>query len=103
MVEKIAIDDVTPIIVGPGCTRRDLPTCGKLRTWVVDIAPGAQWPHVDQHDIYGEQVFIISGEMIDGDHVFKPGDYVCFGPNSSHQPRSETGVRLYGMNALPNQ
>ena len=38
------INAAAVVIVGPGCTRRDLPANAGARTWVVDIAPGAEWP-----------------------------------------------------------
>jgi anti-sigma factor ChrR (cupin superfamily) len=72
---------------------------GGLRVWMVDMAPGAEWPHVDQHDAYGEQVLVISGEMIEGERRVGPGLFLNFGPGSSHRPRTETGVRLFGVNA----
>ena len=92
-------DTVDPVDIGPGCLRRNLPTAGGLRAWVVDMAPGAMWPHVDRHDAYGEQVFVVSGELIEGDRRFGAGSYLFFGPYSCHQPRTDTGVRLFGVNA----
>ena len=92
--------DVEPVKVGPGCYRRDLPTLGAVRAWFVDIEPGAQWPFVDQHGPFGESVFVISGEMIEGEERYGPGAYLVFGADSRHQPRSETGVRLFGFNPL---
>ena len=101
MPEHILPDEVEPVIVGPGCIRRDLPTCGGLRAWIVEMEAGAQWPHIDQHDQYGEQVLVLSGEMIEGDQVFGPGTYIAFGPHSAHRPRTETGLKLFGVNAVP--
>jgi hypothetical protein len=46
-------------------------------------------------------VWVISGEMIEGEQKFAAGTYLNFGPNSRHQPRSETGVRLFGINLTP--
>jgi hypothetical protein len=56
--------------------------------------------HVDHHDI-GEEVYVVSGEMIEDERRFGPGTYLHFAPGSSHQPRTETGVRLFGLNLLP--
>lgn len=100
MPKAVNPDEVVPIEVGPGCTRRDLPTVGPVRAWIVEMAPGAMWPHVDQHGEHGEEVLILDGEMIEGDRRFGPGTYLLFGPNSRHQPRTETGVRLFGINLL---
>lgn len=99
MMTVIDPANVKPILVGPGCLRRDLPNCGGLRAWIVEMAPGAAWPFVDEHDAYGEQVWVIEGEMIDGDRRIGPGQYLNFGPHSSHRPRTDTGVRLFGVNA----
>lgn len=93
-------DQIDPVKVGPGCYRRDVPTLGAVRAWFVDIEPGAQWPHVDQHGPLGESVLVISGELIEGEARFGPGDYLLFGADSSHRPRSEIGVRLFGFNPL---
>lgn len=99
MLTVINPADVEPVIVGPGCLRRDLPNAGGLRVWIVEMAPGAEWPHVDHHDAYGEQVLVIDGEMIEGDRRIGPGSFLNFAANSSHRPRTETGVRLFGVNA----
>lgn len=98
MIEAITPDDVPPIEVGPGCFRRDLPGPAGARMWIVDMDPGAQWPFEDVHGEQGEQVWIVSGEMIEGDRRLGPGTYLNFAPNSSHQPRTETGLRLFGIN-----
>lgn len=100
MLTEFDIDRIEPTVVGPGCTRRDLPATDGVRVWVVDIEPGATWPYIDRHDAAGEQMFVLNGELIEGDRVFPAGTYINFHPNSFHQPRSETGVRLLGLNRL---
>lgn len=99
MLSVIDPAGVEPVMIGPGCLRRDLPSAGGVRIWIVEMAPGAQWPYVDDHDAYGEQVLVLEGEMIEGERRIKAGSYLNFGPYSSHQPRTETGVRLFGVNA----
>ena len=96
----VAVDAVEPVQVGPGCFRRDLPSIGGVRVWVVDIAPGSSWPHVDVHDATGEEFLVVNGELIEGDQRLGPGTYVLFGPHSRHRPRTERGVRLFGFNLL---
>ena len=105
MTDPHAIDPnaIEPVHVGPGCTRRDLPANAGVRVWIVDMEPGAQWPYEDVHDATGEQVLILSGELIEGDRRLGPGTYLNFGPNSRHQPRTETGVRLFGLNLCPSE
>ena len=95
-----AVDAAPAVLVAPGCTRRDLPSNAGVRIWIVDIAPGAEWPHVDHHDLFGEEVFVVSGELIEGEHRYGPGQHLSYAPHSSHRPRSETGVRLFGFNLI---
>ena len=97
-LQHVNVDEVTPVTVGPGCTRYDLPGRSGMRAWIVDIEAGAAWPHVDRHDELGEDVFVVSGEMIEGEARYGAGTFLHFGPNSSHRPRSEKGVRLFGVN-----
>lgn len=94
----MGVDDVAPVQVGEGCYRRDLPSTPGVRVWVVDISPGSQWPRIDQHDDAGEEVYVVSGELIEGDARFTAGTYIFYKPGSSHRPRSEKGARLFGFN-----
>jgi anti-sigma factor ChrR (cupin superfamily) len=99
-LRSIAVDDVPVVTVGLGCTRRDLRTNAGVRLWVVDIAAGAAWPQLDMHDARGEEVFVVSGELIDGGRRYGPGQHLSYAPHSCHRPRSEIGVRLLGFNLL---
>lgn len=83
--------------VGSGCSRRDLPAPAGVSAWVVDMAPGSEWPWVDHHP-EGEAYYVVSGEVIEDGHRHAAGTYVRFAPGSSHRPRSELGVRLIGFN-----
>lgn len=96
----ISFDSCEPVIIGPGCIRRDLPSRAGVRTWIVEMAPGSEWPHVDHHKEGGEDVFVLDGEVIEGDERYGIGTYLHFAPDSAHQPRTETGVRLIGFNLL---
>jgi hypothetical protein len=97
----VDIDSVTPLEIGEGCYRRDLPSRNGVRIWIVDMEPGAEWPHVDLHDQSGEDVFVFSGELIEGERRLGAGSFLAFSPFSKHRPRTETGVRLFGINLLP--
>lgn len=94
------VGEVPAIEIGPGCNRRDLPSNPGVRVWVVDMAPGSEWPHVDHHDDRGEEFYVVSGEVIEGDRRYPAGTYVSFAPDSCHRPRTETGVRLFGLNLV---
>lgn len=96
-MQAFPIDALPATEVGPGCTRRDLPAGPGLRMWVVDMAPGAQWPRLDHHET-GESYYVISGEVIEGEARHGAGTYVYFAPDSRHRPHTETGVRLIGVN-----
>lgn len=95
----VHVDAVAPVEVGPGCYRRDLPGHDGVRVWVVDMAPGSAWPHVDHH-AHGESYFVASGELIEGDRHYPAGTHVWFAPGSRHRPRTELGARLYGLNPV---
>jgi anti-sigma factor ChrR (cupin superfamily) len=94
----VAVNDVPPVEVGPGCRRRDLPSRGGVRFWIVEMDPGAQWPFVDRHGPGGEDVYVLSGDLIDNAGTFGPGSFLTFPPESAHRPRTETGVVLFGVN-----
>jgi hypothetical protein len=91
------VDDVPAVEVGLGCTRRDLPSNPGVRVWIVDMAPGSRWPSIDHHNT-GEEVYVVSGELIEGDARHGAGTFVSFVPGSQHQPRTESGARLLGLN-----
>ncbi|MDI9239182.1 cupin domain-containing protein [Lysobacter sp. LF1] len=96
-MQALDIDEVPALEIGEGCTRRDLPAAPGVRFWVVEMAPGAQWPVVDHHET-GESYYVISGEVIEGEARHGAGTYVYFAPDSRHRPHTQTGVRLIGMN-----
>lgn len=95
------IEQFPTVAVGPGCIRRDLPSPEGVRIWVVEMAPGAVWPHVDHHDAFGENVFVARGVVIEGDQHYGEGCYLNFAPDSQHRPRTEVGVQLFGLNLTP--
>jgi anti-sigma factor ChrR (cupin superfamily) len=96
-LDALPIDALPAIAVGPGCSRRDLPPVAGVRSWVVDMAPGSIWPAVDDHPT-GEAYVVLSGEVIEGHARFGAGTCVTFAPGSRHQPRTDSGVRLFGFN-----
>jgi len=93
----IHIDDVVPVEVAPGITRRNLTSTAHARGWLIDFAPGTTWPSVDHHATE-ERYYVLDGEVIDGDATYRAGTYVTFVPGSSHQPHTITGARMLGLN-----
>lgn len=97
----VQVDEVTPIEVVPGITRRRLPGTGYARGWLIDFAPGTAWPEVDVHATE-ERYYVLSGEVIEGDERHGPGTYVVYAPGSRHRPRTETGARMLGITVPPH-
>ncbi|UWE11349.1 cupin domain-containing protein [Actinacidiphila bryophytorum] len=93
------IDDVEPVEVAPGITRRTLPGTDHARGWLIDFAPGTQWPQVDVHE-GEERYYVLSGEVIEGEERHGPGSYVVFAPGSRHQPGTTKGARMLGINIV---
>src|SRR3546814_15715389 len=70
-----------------------------MRAWIVEMTPGSEWPRVDEHPT-GEDVYVLEGEMIEGDRRFPAGSWLHFLPGSSHDPRTATGLRLLGFHPV---
>jgi ChrR Cupin-like domain len=96
-VRAVAVEGIEAVAVGEGCLRRDLPAPPGARVWLVEMAPGSEWPRSDRHDT-GEAYFVLSGEVIEGDARYPAGTQVVFAPGSRHRPRTDSGTRLLGFN-----
>lgn len=94
--QALRIDDVPAVAFGDGCTYRALPSGPGVRVWVVDMAPGAQWPQLEHRET-GASLYVVSGEVIEGSVRYGAGTYVAFAPDSRHRPRTDTGARLLGF------
>lgn len=90
------IDEAETQEVGPGIVRRRLQRTEYARGWLIDFAPGAEWPVVDHHAAE-ERYYVLSGEVIEGEERHGPGAYVVFAPGSSHRPRTEVGAQILGI------
>ena len=95
-IQTMHVNDVEQVEVAPGIMRRQLPKTEYAGGWVIDFAPGTQWPEVDVHETE-ERYYVISGEVIEGERRLGPGSYVVFAPGSRHQPRTEIGARMIGL------
>lgn len=100
-LDTVDVNACPRIEVGPGCFRRDLPSRSGVRIWMVEMEPGAEWPRVDEHDASGEDILVVSGELIEDERPFAAGTFVAFGPRSTHRPRTDVGVTLFGFNLSP--
>jgi len=101
-LEALDVEMLPRVQVGDGCTRIELPSRGGVRIWIVDMKPGSEWPLVDSHGGGGEDVFVVSGEVIEGEARYGPGAFLKYGPHSRHRPRTEAGARLFGLNVQAN-
>jgi hypothetical protein len=98
-VAAVQVDDVAPVEVAAGIMRRPLTQTQYARGWLIDFAPGTEWPEVDVHATE-ERYYIVSGEVIEAEERHGPGTYVVFAPGSRHRPRTETGARMLGITIL---
>lgn len=100
-MSAFAVEKLPRSVVAPGCYRIDLPGNSAARSWIVDIDPGCEWPDIDVHDEFGEIVYVVSGELIEDGEPYGEGTYLYYAPHSAHRPRSQRGVRLFGVNLSP--
>ncbi|MGF1424925.1 cupin domain-containing protein [Kitasatospora sp. LaBMicrA B282] len=96
MKTVVQVEAVPPFEIGPGIVSRRLLATEHARGWLIDFAPGAEWPEVDLHATE-ERYYVLSGEVIEGTERHGPGSYVVYAPGSSHRPRTETGARMLGF------
>jgi ChrR Cupin-like domain len=99
LMTAVQVDDITPVQVATGIVRRRLTQTEYARGWLIDFAPGTQWPEIDIHATE-ERYFVMTGEVIEGEVRHGPGTYVVFAPGSRHRPRTETGARMLGITVL---
>ena len=94
--QAVVVDALPPVLLGAGCTRRNLPSPPGANAWLVEMAPGSEWPWVDRLDT-GEAYFVLSGEVIEGEIRHPAGTQVLFAPGTRRRPRSDIGARLIGF------
>ena len=92
----LALDAVPAEIAGFGCVRRPLPAPTGARVWLLELAPGGQWP-ADRSRDTGEACLVLDGELVEGDRRHGPGTWLLFRPGSRQRPHSDTGARLLGF------
>lgn len=99
LMTAVQVDGVAPVEVAAGIMRHRLPETEYARGWLIDFAPGTEWPEVDVHATE-ERYYVVSGEVIEGEERHGPGTYVVFAPGSRHRPRTKTGARMLGITIL---
>jgi len=99
LMTAVCVDEVEPVEVTDGIVRRRLQQTEYARAWLIDFAPGTEWPAVDEHATE-ERYYVLSGEVIEGTVRHPAGTYVVFAPGSTHRPRTETGARMLGITIL---
>jgi hypothetical protein len=92
----VHVDDLPTFEITAGIVRRELPATQFARGWVIDFAPGTEWPNVDHH-LAEERYYVERGEIIEDDRRYPAGSYVVFASGSQHRPRSESGARIIGI------
>lgn len=95
----VNVHDVPAVEVAPGIMRRQLAKTGSAGGWLIDFEPGTQWPVVDVHEAE-ERYYVLTGEVIEGERRYGAGTYVVFSAGSRHQPRTEAGATMLGINIL---
>lgn len=58
------VEGLPTVVVCDGIKRRDFPSTLFARSWIIDFAPGSEWPAVDHHHTE-ERYYVLSGEIID--------------------------------------
>lgn len=65
------------------------------RTRLIRFRPGAFAATQFVHD-YWEEVYLIEGELVVGDEIYRPASYACRPPGTPHGPfRSDTGCLFF--------
>ena len=91
-LQSVLVDEVDTAEVAPGITRRGLPS-GMVLARAFDMAPGSRWPVVDHHGA-DESIYVVHGELIEGEDRYPAGTYLLYRAGTSHQPSTETGVQI---------
>jgi hypothetical protein len=99
LMTAVQVDDIPPAEVAAGIMRRTLAHTQYARGWLIDFAPGTQWPDIDVHATE-ERYYVVTGEVIEGEELYGHGMYVVFAPGSRHRPRTDTGARILGITIL---
>lgn len=70
-----------------------------LRTWLMEVSPGAYAPLHDHEEI--EQIYVLQGSFYDQDNTYGAGDYVVRAPGAAHTAGSEEGAMVLLFYSAP--
>ena len=96
-VSSLNVATADSVEVAPGIKRINLIETPSASGWMIEFGPGTRWPEVDVH-VGEERYFVVSGELIDGDHTYPAGSYVVLADGSAHQPWTVGGATILGIN-----
>ncbi|GAA5050882.1 cupin domain-containing protein [Nocardia callitridis] len=62
---------------------------------ILEMDPGAAWPHRDVHEPGPEEVFVVAGVFDDGARDYPAGTFLHAPAGSWHVPATTTGCTLF--------
>lgn len=93
------LDDITPIEITKGVSQYILwqSNDGKL-TAIYKFEKNSKLPFLDEHNLFDEHIFVISGVFNDGNKKHKEGSFIINPKGTSHIPQSEEGCTILVTN-----
>lgn len=93
------LDDITPIEISKGVSQYVLwqNNDGKL-TAIYKFEENSKLPFLDEHKLFDEHIFVISGVFNDGNKKYKEGSFIINPKGTSHIPQSEEGCTILVTN-----
>ncbi|RJQ80429.1 anti-sigma factor [Pseudonocardiaceae bacterium YIM PH 21723] len=80
----------------PGVRHRLLWTgTGGATANLLELDPGARWPHRDEHTPGPEEVYVAAGTFNDGARDYPAGTFLHAPAGSWHVPQTATGCTLF--------
>ena len=93
------LDDITPIEITKGVSQYILwkNNVGKL-TAIYKFEKNSKLSFLDEHNLFDEHIFVISGVFNDGNKKHKEGSFIINPKGTSHIPQSEEGCTILVTN-----
>jgi quercetin dioxygenase-like cupin family protein len=75
-----------------------------LTRQVVGVLRAAAGVHYPQHHHLGrEEIYMLCGDLTDGDQTYGPGDYICSAAGTTHAPYTEQGCMFFFHSCMDDQ